>query len=218
MAKTDKPFRPPISKGKIRQRLGKAADTQCLVGLRRWIPDADYLEGFVVGQSPAWTLLARLSDRIELDGWIAVRTEDIQSVTLIPVEDCFEIKALRARSQWPPTGPASVRMSSAQELVETISRVTPMASIFREYHRPDVCWIGAVRKINAETVSLLEVNVAGGWARKPRHFDLDDITRLDFGGGYEEALLMVAGAPPSSRSASPAEKVMSGTGGARKTK
>lgn len=44
---------------------------------------------------------------------------------------------------------------------------------------------------------LLEVNTRGGWARKPRTFDTADVTRIDFGGGYEEALSLVAGSPPA---------------------
>jgi hypothetical protein len=196
MAKSDKPKRPPINKDRIGQRLDRAAETKCLVGVRRWIPKAEHVEGFVVGQSPDWVLFARLSARIEIDGWIAIRRADIQSVALYPTEDCFEIKALKARGQWPPAEPAQAGLDSVAQLLADASATTPLVGIFREFERPNACWIGAVHKTTAVTTSLLEVNVAGGWARKPRHFDLDDITRLDFGGGYEEALHLVAGAPP----------------------
>ena len=130
--------------------------------------------------------------RVALDGWVGVRLEDIQSVTRFPVEDCFEIKALQAREQWPPRPPDGMALEGTEDLLRTAKHQGPMVSVFREFERPNVCWIGSVRKIEGDTVSLLEVNVAGGWARKPRLFDLDDITRIEFGGGYEEALGLVA--------------------------
>jgi len=74
-----------------------------------------------------------------------------------------------------------------------------MVSAFCELDRPDACWIGAVRELKGQTLSLLEVNNAGVWQRKARAFDLDDVTRVDFGGGYEEALHLVAGPAPRVR-------------------
>ena len=142
-------------------------------------------------------MLARLSDRVVLDGWTALRRADIQSVTRYPVEDNFEIKALEARGQWPPEPPDQLRLGTTEDVLRMAAASGPMVSVFREFERPRVCWIGALRRIKRDTLMLLEVNVAGGWARKPRLFDLDDVTRVDFGGGYEEALHLVAGPAPA---------------------
>lgn len=68
---------------------------------------------------------------------------------------------------------------------------------FDEFDRPDVCWIGALTSVDESMVKLLKVNTRGGWARKPRTFDPRDLTRIDVGGGYEEALSLVAGPPPT---------------------
>jgi hypothetical protein len=72
-----------------------------------------------------------------------------------------------------------------------------MVSVFDEFDRPAVCWIGAVKSVDESKLRLLEVNTRGGWARRPRTFDPADVTRIDFGGGYEEALHLVAGSPPA---------------------
>jgi hypothetical protein len=199
MSKHPKKARPPLSPAKVLARISRAEREQGLVSFRRWIPKADWVAGFIVGRSDRWVLLARLSDGVALDGWVGVRLEDIQSVTRFPVEDCFEIKALQAREQWPPRPPDGMALEGTENLLRTAKHQGPMVSVFREFERPNVCWIGSVRKIEGDTMSLLEVNVAGGWARKPRLFDLDDITRIEFGGGYEEALGLVAGAPPPTR-------------------
>lgn len=192
--------KPPVSKAKIRTRLERAQAEEALVRITRWIPDADRVEGFVVGLSREWLILHRLSDRLTFDGWISVRVQDIQAVTIYPTEDCFEIAALSARGLWPPTSPAPTPKNVVELLTEAKAHASVVA-VHREFERPDVAWCGAIRNISSDTLTFLEVNVAGGWGRKPRRFDLDDITRVDFGGGYEEALELVAGPPPRSRGA-----------------
>jgi hypothetical protein len=194
-AKTRK--KPPIDKQAIRARIADAQQRQALVRVRRWIPDADQREGFVVATSRRWVLLATLSDRITLDGWTALRVKDVQAVTVDPEEDCFEVRALQARGQWPPRPADGLDLSALPDLLRSAAAVEPMVSVYREFERPDACWIGAPLDVSDSVLSLLEVNVAGGWARKPRRFDLDDITRVDLGGGYEEALSLVAGPPPT---------------------
>jgi hypothetical protein len=197
MGRPTKRTKPPIDKRAIRSRLADAHQRQALVRVRRWIADSDQREGFVVAVNRRWFLLATLSDRITLDGWSALRVKDVQAVTVYPEEDCFEVKALQARGQWPPSTAEALDMAELPDLLRSAPAVAPLLGVFREFERPDVCWIGAPLDVSDSVLSLLEVNVAGGWARKPRRFDLDDITRVDLGGGYEEALALVAGPPPS---------------------
>lgn len=61
MAKKRVVRKPPVTKDKIRQRLERAVEQDALVCLRRWIPKAARVEGFVVGLSDTWVLLAQLS-------------------------------------------------------------------------------------------------------------------------------------------------------------
>lgn len=187
--------KPPIDKKSVVARLEHAQSHQLLVHLRRWIPGADRLEGFVVGIGKQWVVLQRLSDRVAFDGWILLRLKDVQAVSMDPDPECFEIKALMARDQWPPTTP-ELNLDDAVGVLTSASATAAMVSVFDEFDRPDVCWIGAVVCVDKSKLRLLEVNARGGWARRPRTFDPDDVTRLDLGGGYEEALQLVAGPPP----------------------
>jgi hypothetical protein len=192
-----KPRKPPIDKRAVLARLEHAQAEQLLVHVRRWIPDADRLEGFVVGIGSEWVALQHLSDRIAFDGWRLIRRKDIQAVTIDPDADCFEIRALRAREMWPPSAPP-LDLDDVLGAVGSASKAAKtMVSVFDEFDRPEVCWIGAVVSVNQNRLRLLEVDTRGGWARKTRTFDPADVTRLEMGGGYEEALLLVAGPPPS---------------------
>lgn len=192
------PKKPPIDKKAVRSRLQTAQDGKLLCRVRRWIPDADRVEGFVVGIGKEWVALHRLSDRVTFDGWILIRVKDIQAVTIYPEENGFEIKALKARDEWPPRAP-ELDLDGTLGVITSASEMTPMISVHREFERPDSCWIGSVVSLDQARLRLLEVDVTAVWARKPRAFDPDDITRLDFGGGYEEALRLVAGPVPRVR-------------------
>lgn len=191
-----KPKKPPIKKKAVLARLEYAEQKMLLVHIRRWIPDADRLEGFVVGVGKKWVALQCLSDRVEFDGWQLLRVKDIQAVSVDPDPNCFEVKALKARSLWPPTAP-ELNLDDVVDVLSAVTAVAPMISVFDEFDRSDVCWIGAVRALDESKLRLLQVNTRGGWARKPRSFDPADVTRIDFGGGYEEALGLVAGLPPA---------------------
>lgn len=196
MGHKQKRHEPPINKREVRQRLDRALSAGNLIRVRRWVPDSELVEGFVVARGKAWVTLAKLSDSINLDGWVSLRAADIQSVTVIPTEDCFEIKVLQAREQWPPAAPTSLVDTTVEELLRSLGEGSPLVTVYREFERPDTCWIGSATRIDDGTLALLEVNVAGGWARRPRLFDLADVTRIESGGGYEEALALVAGPAP----------------------
>ena len=71
-----------------------------------------------------------------------------------------------------------------------------MTSVFVELDRPDICYIGSLISVAANRSRLLEVDTEGRWRIKARSIDPDDVTRIDFGGRYEEALALVAGPPP----------------------
>ena len=193
-----KPTKPPTDKKSVRNRLEYAEEGQLLVRLRRWIPAADALDGFVVGVGERWVALQRLSDRVAFDGYQVVRLKDIQQVSIDPDPACFEIKVLRERHLWPPSRPA-LELDDTVGVVGTASKLSSMLSLFDEFARPDVCSIGSMVSADDSAVMLLEVNPRGEWFRTPTAFDPRSITRIDFGGGYEEALELVAGSPPSAQ-------------------
>lgn len=194
--KSSKPRKPPIDKKSVVAKLERAQQDQLLVRIRRWIPDADPVDGFAVGLGRRWVALALLSDRIVLDGWGLVRLKDIQAVKVYPDPDSFAARALRHRSQWPPVAPP-VDLDDTAAAITSAAEVTPLLTVHEEFYRPDVCWIGKVRSVDDTKLKLHEVDSEASWRRKVSTIDLDSITRLDLGGGYAEALHLVAGEPPT---------------------
>lgn len=197
--KNKKTKKPPLDKKRIGERLERAREGRLLVSVRRWIPRSDAVDGFVVSIGSDWVALAKFTDSVHIDGWSLLRLEDIQAVSIDPDPDCFEAKALRARSEWPPPM-ADVVLDDVAEVVRSASEVEPLTTVFVEYYRPDICWVGALTSIDKRALWLHEVDPQGMWRRKPRAIDLEDVTRVEFGGDYEKALRLVAGPHPKGES------------------
>jgi len=193
--KSKKAKKPPLDKQLIGERLERARKGQLLVSVRRWIPRADAIDGFVTGIGSSWVVMSKFTDEVHLDGWTLLRLKDIQAVSIEPDPDCFEVKALRARSEWPPPV-ADVALDDVAEALRSAAAADELTTVFVEFYRPDVCWIGTPTSIGRRTLRLREVGPRADWHRKPRPIDLEDVTRIEFGGDYEEALRLVAGPPP----------------------
>ncbi|MFJ3830109.1 hypothetical protein ACIPWI_19365 [Streptomyces sp. NPDC090046] len=179
---------------KVMARLDEAVSSGALVRVHRsGIRDADRLDGFVVGTSAAWTLIALCSD-VQLDGWAAVRTADISKVRRRGGEDSLTVRALRRRGLWPARAPQpELALDGLAELAEGASGAFGLVSVHVERHAPDACWIGEVGAVRPKSLRLREVDPDARWQPKPSKFPFKYVTRLGFGGRYERTLLEFAG-------------------------
>ncbi|MFB7618951.1 hypothetical protein [Kitasatospora sp. NPDC056181] len=167
-----------------------------LVRLRRSLPGADRLEGFVVGTGPVWTLLANCTDH-RLDGWTAVRTADLRKVRRIGGEDGLTVRALRRRGAWPVRPPAGdLPLDDLPGLAEAASRAYGLIALHTEESAPDVCWVGAVTGVRPKSLRLHRVDTEARWYDEPVKFRLDRITRIDLGTHYTAVLREFAGERP----------------------
>ena len=81
-------------------------------------------------------------------------------------------------------------------VVRGMGRVAELVSIHREEVEPDLCSIGHFRTVDDETASLIEIDPDADWYEEISELSLSEITRVDVGGAYEEALLLVGGPCP----------------------
>ena len=184
--------KPPIEKKSVLARLERARDEQLYVSVRRWIPNSERVDGFVLALGAKWVALASL-DGVRLDGWCLLRLKDIQGVFID--SDSLATKVLQARDQWPPPA-VDVSLGDATMALRSATEIAPLISIYVELDRPDILWLGSVTAIDRDRVQFLEVDNLAEWQRKPRIIDLEDVTRIEFGGFYEEGLALVAGPRP----------------------
>lgn len=83
------------------------------------------------------------------------------------------------------------------ELIRSIPVDQDLISVHREVVEPDTCYVGRIVDFDQETLSLFTIDPGANWVAEPMRIRLEDITRIDFGGAYEDALSLVAGARES---------------------
>ena len=151
--------------------------------------------GYVVGMGPGFVMVAIVSDRIWFDGFECFRRPDIVAVEDDPYAE-FHETALARRGETLPDAPP-VSLASIEELLTTAARAFPLVTIHIEEIDPDVCYIGRVCEIAGGELVMRDVTPAAKWATELDRYATVDITRVAFGGGYEDALALVANEPPS---------------------
>jgi hypothetical protein len=170
----------------------EAMRERCLVRFSRRFEQSK-CHGYVLDVGSKFFLFGLVTDRIWLDGFECFRINDVSNLKPDPHAEFVEA-ALKKRGERTWKKPR-VNVQSIGELIRTAGRAFPLATIHREQIDPNVCWIGHVVDVQARYVSLLEINPAAIWDKKPNKYRLGQITRVSFGGDYEKALYLVGGDP-----------------------
>jgi hypothetical protein len=153
------------------------------------------IRGYVLDIGPRFFLLSLVSDRIWFDGFECFRVADVKGIGPDPY-NAFVESALRQRGERRPKRPR-VSVESIDDLLLSAGRAFPLVTIHREQVDPNVCWIGRVLGVEYGRVSLREIKPDATWDDNPTEFKVSEITRVNFGGDYENALFLVGRNPPS---------------------
>lgn len=156
----------------------------------------DYVfRGYVLAVGPRFFLLSVVSDRIRFEGFECFRMSDVTNLRPEP-HATFAEAALRKRGKRTPKDPR-VKVGSIEEVLLSANRAFPLVTIHCERLDPDVCYVGRVVGIERGRLSLLGISPDATWDETPNDHALKDITRVSFGGDYENALHLVGGSPES---------------------
>ena len=173
------------------------AGKNVLVQFTRPVEDGSVV-GYVLASGPRFFLLALVEDNARFNGFQCFRLQDVRNLRVPAEHASFIEAALKLRGERRPRIPA-VNVDSVQELLKTASRAFPLITIHREMAAPDICHIGHVVAVSDSRVSLLEIGPDAKWEDEPLSYRTKEITRVDFGGVYEEALRLVGGSPGNPR-------------------
>jgi hypothetical protein len=144
-----------------------------------------------VGSSDNLVALHVINDAYALDGYVVVRQADITTQEESFVKRALVEDALRLKGQ-APRGPGSLDLSSVRALMESAQCLYPALVINRESIRPGECEVGTVRMASEGSYVLRWLNAAAEWENDDRPFPFRDVTRIQFGGEYEQTLALVA--------------------------
>lgn len=163
--------------------------------IKFWNPyDSGSTHGYVLGIGPRFFLLALIDDNLRFNGFQCLRISDLRRLQVPDPYEKFLVAALHKRNQKIKRKP-DIKLDSLPDLLRSANRAFPLVTIHRERVKPDECWIGKVVDVNKDHLFLLQIDADAIWEDNPRKYLLSEITRVDFGGGYEEALHLVGGGP-----------------------
>jgi len=169
-----------------------------LVEVKRRPKGACRIEGFVVGCSEEVILFHRLDwDTFTLNGYLGILNKDVSAYRFFDKKDYWDFRAA-AHFKLAPKIPEGIRVSSLRDLISSAGEHYPLLRVHRERIDPDVCFIGRLGSMSSATFSIDDLNSSAEWTG-PRRIRFQDVTRIDFDGGYQRALAVVA--PPPSKAA-----------------
>lgn len=162
-----------------------------LIEIRRHIKGTKNTCGFVVDFTPEIILFHSLDwDTFRLNGYTAILDADIKDFRVFDRSTYWQHRAVK-HYQLEPTPLPTVSIASLSALLSTVAAQFPFVTVHRERINPDVCYIGPLAKLSRETFTIEDLNYYAEWTG-PRRIRFKDLTRLDFGGGYEAALAATA--------------------------
>lgn len=151
-----------------------------------------WANGYIAAAGTDFFALEIVSTSIRFDGFTCMRYADITDFeNPAPYAD-FHIKALsarglRRRESFP------IDLSSLSSLLRTAGAAFPLITIYIESSDPDVCYIGKVAAVSEDKLDIVLITPGAEWEEDVTRYSLSEITRVDFGCDYEEALFLVAG-------------------------
>src|SRR3954466_11763416 len=120
------------------------------------------LAGYAVGLG-SWLLLHLLNtDVMALNGYTAVRTDDVRRIVEGAEEDGgFLVHAASLRKLRPKV-PKKISVEGTTALLQTVAQRFPLVTLHRERSKGDsgVCWIGALETVTETYLKMREITPA----------------------------------------------------------
>jgi hypothetical protein len=171
-------------------KLYEAETSGALIRFRRAAAPNEKWYGYVVGVGAAFVLLHIVgSDGVYLNGYTALPLTEIRKIELLS-ETEFLHRALQMKRIAPKPQP-DILLLDFPGLLSSANTVFPLVTIHPENKWPGTCHIGRVEQVTKKTVTLYEIDPQAHWDWSET-YRFKDITRVDFGDGYADALWLLS--------------------------
>lgn len=165
--------------------------------------ESGLFDGYVAAVGREFAVLQIFSDTLHLDGFACFRFSEIESCDYPAPTDEFldDVVRLRGlkRRDCPP-----LALDSLQGLLGSVMSHEGLVTLHMQFDDSEeekipedlsnVCYIGKILIVGDNSVEMLCITPSADWEDEAETYDLDDICRVAFGGGYEEALMIVSSA------------------------
>lgn len=170
---------------KIRRRLEKSLTERRIASLMRDAFDETFIDGFVIGLSDDWIILHVLNNGVYLDDLVFLRLQDVSRVRFRD-DDPYHYRAIADLGK----DVAELDYDGPFTPVDLLREASRRADIFAVYAEVlvDDLFIGTPVDFRKKSLDFHYVGRDGVWAREVDRIKYRDITRIDVGGRYLEAL------------------------------
>ena len=152
-----------------------------------------WADGYLVATGSEFFALHLVDKGIRLDGFNCFRYSDVTSTELPAPYSSFMNRVLRLRGERIADS-FPFDLSTIGALLRDAGRAYPLVALHLESADPHVFDVGKILSVGDHEVSIQSITPAGEWLDDVETYALSDISRVDFGGAYEEALMLAAGA------------------------
>jgi len=174
-------------------RLRALQSKRTLVRFHRATVEEGHVTGVIAGVSTRLIALSVLSDGLRPNGFSVVRRADVSELLAPDPYAGFANEALRLRGDKLGKLP-KLDLTSWHTLVTGAQKRFPLLTLHLELTQPDLCYIGRPVELTARAGTFLTIGPDAEWDRQDlAKLPWRDVTRIDFGGEYEQALALVAG-------------------------
>ena len=146
------------------------------------------IAGYVVGFSDSLILVHQLDwDAFILNGYCVIRIADVQKYRTFDKETYWQNRAARRKNFIainPETSVATWHIA-----ISAVAKKYPLLCIEEEIKSEEKLCIGRLAAMTEKTVTIRGLDSNAEWCENSR-FRYADITKVQFGGGYEVALAL----------------------------
>ena len=175
----------------VKKDLSAAMSQKTLIRVEREELEADYLDGYVLNLSNDLMLFQIVESLIIFNGYVVVRMCDITSIEMPAPNFEFVEQALKLRGE-KIEKPLDINLSSMTTVFTSAGEKYPLVTIHLEEIDSEICHVGRVVSADEKSLTLIEIAPNAKWESDPTTYSVTDITQVDFGGKYEDALHLVS--------------------------
>lgn len=174
------------SRTKVVHRLTRAQERQRPVTIHRKHLDADVTSGFVLTVLEEWVVIQDLLVGAHLDAVVLLRLDQVTKVK--KHDNCAFVRRAVAGHGVRPAGFECPQDATTGDLLRLADTRSDLICTYLETR--DSYWlnIGKVLRIGNKRLDLHFIGKDGVWADFAESWKLTDITRIEFGGRYIQAL------------------------------
>lgn len=171
---------------KVRRRLESALAERRVTSVWRDACEITTTDGLVVSLTDDWVVLHETVDGVHLDGLVALRLRDVSRV-LFRDDDAYHRRALAALGAEVATYEVEPDVD-VRGLLARAQADDRLVAVHLEVLRSEPMTLGRLLDLRRKRFVIHYIGRDGEWAREPERWRYRDVTRIEVGGRYLEAL------------------------------